>query len=377
MLAMRSGDDLGAPTTMGQTAAAGLARWRRWPGVLAWVLWALAMLGPPATAGLDHLSRQAGRPDLAQLAGGSVLAPMLAMVSATTVGAVLASRRPRHPVGWLLLTFGLSMSASGVAASYWAYGLLARPGALPAASDVARYWPAATLVALSSLSLVLLLTPTGALPSSRWRWWAWVTVAAPVALLLAMAVQRGQLDPAYQALGGPFDFRGLGGVLLLVNRLILVVTSLTVVVAAGSLVARFRQARGVERQQLRWVALAAGLVALAAVVALCGLAVGATALVTWAIGACVAVAPLGTGAAILRYRLYDLDRIVSRTLAYGMLTVLLGWLLRRRGPGLRSAPGPGLQPGGGRRDPGAGGRVPAGPAPRPGPGGSALQPAPV
>jgi hypothetical protein len=97
-----------------------------------------------------------------------------------------------------------------------------------------------------------------------------------------------------------------------------------VVVAAGSLVVRFRRARGVERQQLRWLALAATLVVLAAVAVLAGLAVEGTAVVTWALSACMAVVPLTLGAAILRYRLYDLDRIISRTLAYGLLTLLLG-----------------------------------------------------
>jgi hypothetical protein len=70
---------------MAVTSAARLARSRRWPGILAWALWALAMLGLPVIAWLDHLSRQAGRPDLAQLAGASVLAPVLALVSAATV----------------------------------------------------------------------------------------------------------------------------------------------------------------------------------------------------------------------------------------------------------------------------------------------------
>jgi hypothetical protein len=80
----------------------------------------------------------------------------------------------------------------------------------------------------------------------------------------------------------------------------------------------------VERQQLRWVAWAAALAVVRSVVALGGVAVGATAVVTWAISVSFAVLPLAIGAAVLRYRLYDLDRIISRTLAYGLLTVLLG-----------------------------------------------------
>jgi hypothetical protein len=301
-----------------------LARPHWWPGMAAWALWALAMFGLPVVAWLDHLSRQAGRPELAQLSGGSVVAPVLAAVSAATVGAVLASRRPRHPVGWLLLILGLALNASGVAAAYTAYGLVARPGALPAAGAVARYVPALILTALPVLSFVLLLTPTGSLPSPRWRWWAWVTVAAPVALLVAVAVARGSLDPRYQAEGNPLDFRGVGGGLLVVNQLALGVTLLALMVAAGSLVVRFRRARGVERQQLRWVAWAAMLVALAAVAALASAALGFSEVLDWAAGACVALLPLAAGAAILRYRLYDLDRIISRTLAYGLLTVLLG-----------------------------------------------------
>jgi hypothetical protein len=149
-------------------------------------------------------------------------------------------------------------------------------------------------------------------------------VAVPVALLVLATLAPGPVDLYQQVLAGPFDFRGLGGVLLVVNQLALVFTTLTVAVCAGSLVARFRRAGGVERQQLRWVALAGALVVPAAVVALAGMALAATDVVTWAITAWLAGLPLAIGAAVLRYRLYDLDRIVSRTLAYGLLTLLLG-----------------------------------------------------
>ena len=256
-----------ASRTVNLTPATRLARPRWWPGVAAWALWALAMLALPVVAWLDQLSRQAGRPDLAQLDLGALVGPVLAAVSATTVGAVLASRRPSHPVGWLLLVLGLSLAWAGVPPAYAAYGLLTRPGALPAAHAVARSWPVIIVTAQTALGFVLLLTPTGSLPSPRWRWWARGTAAAAAILLVGLAVARGPLDPQYQVLGGPFDFRGQGGVLLVVNQLALAFTTWAVVVGAASLVVRFRRASGVERQQLRWVAAAAALAVVAAAVA--------------------------------------------------------------------------------------------------------------
>jgi hypothetical protein len=313
-----------AARTMAVTSPAGLGRPRRWAAGLAWGLWAPAMLGLAVVPWLDRLLRQAGRPDLAALVPSAVVGPVLAVLSAATVGAVLASRRPRHPVGWLLLGFALALTAAGVISSYVTYGLLARPGALPAAHAVARYYPATGAAALALLSLVLLLTPTGSLPSPRWRWWAVITAATPVALVLAVPVAPGRLDPQLLLTSSPFSDRALGGVLLVATRVALVVTALAVAVAAGSLVLRFRRAQGVERQQLRWVALAAALMVLAVPVVLAPVALESPILVNWAPAVWVVVLPVAVGAAILRYRLYDLDRIISRTLAYGLLTLLLG-----------------------------------------------------
>ena len=216
------------------------------------------------------------------------------MLIATTVGALVASRRPRHPVGWLLLGFALSQTATGVIAAYVAYGLVARPGALPAAHIVARYYPATGAAALALLSFVLLLTPTGSLPSPAgaggrssprpppwpWSWW-WRWSPGPV----------GPPLPGQQSLQRP----GLGGVLLVATRVALAVTALAVVVAAGSLVVRFRRARGVERQQLRWVALGAALMGLAAPVVLVPVAVGIPTLVDWVAVVCLVVLPVAVG----------------------------------------------------------------------------------
>jgi hypothetical protein len=189
------------------------------------------------------------------------------------------------------------------------------------------YQPATAFTALILIGFVLLLTPTGSLPSPRWRWWARVMAATPVLLLLVVTVAGGPVDPRFQALGGPFDLRGLGGVLLAANQAALAVTTLAMVAAAASLVGRFRRARGLERLQLRWLALASVLVALGGVAVLAGLALGvtsATTLVSLAVDCSLIILPVATGAAVLRYRLYDLDRIVSRTLTWALLTVLLG-----------------------------------------------------
>jgi hypothetical protein len=297
------------------------AHWR--PAGLAWALWALAMLGLAAVPWFDHLLREAGRPDLAQLDASGVPG-VLAIVSATTVGAVLASRRPRHPVGWLLLGLGLSVSASGAADGYAPYGLPVRPGALPAARYVALYGPALLAIGITFIGMILLLTPTGSLPSPRWRWWVRVATAAPVVVLLAVTLLPQPLGPEYQSVANPLGLGALEAPLQAATGMALALTVLGVLVAAASLVVRFRRARGTERQQLRWVAVAAAVVSLAAALVLAAMLTETPALFGWGLGLCAAVLPLAIGAAILRYRLYDLDRIISRTLAYGLLTVLLG-----------------------------------------------------
>jgi hypothetical protein len=299
-------------------------RW--WPAGLAWALWALTLLGLAATAWLDRLLRQAGTPELTSLPAAAVPS-VVATVSAGTVGAVLAARRPRHPVGWLLLGLGLSLTVHSLTYSYTRYGLVARPGTLPAASYLAGFNNGVVLSWLSCASFVLLLTPTGKLPSARWRWWARAAAAAAVVWLLGSVVHPAPLYPEYPAIGNPLAVPALpGGLLDVAMAAAAAVVLVTLVVAAGSLVGRFRRARGVERQQLRWLALAAVLAAVALLVAIADLVMGDedSSLFQVALGVCVALLPLATGAAILRYRLYDLDRIVSRTLAYGLLTVVLG-----------------------------------------------------
>jgi MFS family permease len=171
---------------------------------------------------------------------------------------------------------------------------------------------------------VLLLTPTGSLPSPRWRWWARVAAAAAVLWLLGSVIDPAPLRPEYPGIASPLGVPALSG---LVDALIAaaLVVLVALVVGAVSLLLRFRRARGIERQQLRWLAWGAAVAAMALLTAVTALILQEDfELTTAALGVSAAVLPLSTGAAILRYRLYDLDRIISRTVAYGLLTVLLG-----------------------------------------------------
>jgi hypothetical protein len=192
------------------TAARGVTP--QWAARLAWALWLLAMVGLAVTAWFDHLLRRAGRPDLVQLTGASGVILLLSATSAATSGAILASRRPRHPVGWLLLAFGLVVQAlSSAAEGYARYGLLARPGSLPAADYLAILASVTFIPGLGCIGFILLLTPTGSLPSPRWRRWAWIAAAVPAAFMVSWLLGMPAVDPesALHSTPNPFAIAAL------------------------------------------------------------------------------------------------------------------------------------------------------------------------
>jgi hypothetical protein len=298
---------------MGMTPG-GRPRWaRRGLAGLAWVLWTLVVLGLGVTPRLNQLARQAGRSDLGSDANTVVYG--LVAVSAATVGAVVASRRSRHPVGWLLLALGLWFIYG-----YATWVLLAWRGTPTAVGGAIL--DANVVVIPALIGFILLLTPTGSLPSRGWRWWAGVAAAAPLVGLVSLAM--GPFRDAEQAVANPLAIDALAGPLLMMRTLSFAVAGLAIPVGAWSLAVRFRRAQEVERQQLRWLSVGVAPVA----VAVAGLAVqaltGNKVDLDWLPGVCLAILPLAIGAAILRYRLYDLDRIISRTVTYGLLTMLLG-----------------------------------------------------
>jgi hypothetical protein len=295
----------------------------RWAPRLALLLWALTLSGLVAVFWLDHLLRRAGRPELTIRA--HELTYVAAVAGMATVGAVLAGRRPRHPVGWLMLALGLSVTVDGVTDSYARYGLLASPGAVPAVGqvrvlgDTFVLWPVC-------IGFILLLTPTGSLPSPsrRWRWWAGVAVMAPLLwkATTVVGIETAKFPPFY-SFRNPYFVPALAAPALAIALPALAITLLSVVVGGASLVVRSRHAKGEERQQLRWVASAAVVAAAGIPVAVAGISIDSPAVVGVAVLGSAAVLCLAIAAAILRYRLYDLDRVISRTVAYGLLTLLL------------------------------------------------------
>lgn len=245
-------------------------------------------------------------------------------VGGGTLGALVAMRRPDHPVGWLLAGMGFFI-ALGLLLSAWVkYGALARPGALPAADWLAGFEPGTFHVWLVLAGFVMLLTPDGRLPSPAWRWPARAAAAVAVASLLWPLVVPHPLDGS--AIESPIAIHALAPVDFPVFLASVAFVLVWLLATARSLQLRSRRASGEQREQLRWLTLAgrvaSGLVLLAITAAWFGL----DAVVATAVDLAILLLIGATAASITRYRLYELDRIVSRTVSYGVLTVLLAGL---------------------------------------------------
>ena len=241
------------------------------------------------------------------------------------VGAVVASRIPANPVGWLFLALGLVEGLYEVAYGYTHYSLAV--DALPATAYTAWFanWSSPTSPAL--IGLAFLLFPDGRLLSRRWRPASWLCVLAIVPVVAHYALLPGPINE-FPSVQNPLGVAGAD--FLRDFNPDLAVFSILCCAAVGVFV-RFRRSRGIERQQVKWFAWSAGLVAgFILLVALLGAVVGIDDDSPGAMAAGFVFAvilgglPVSAGVAILRYRLYDIDLVIKRTLVYGSLTILLG-----------------------------------------------------
>jgi uncharacterized membrane protein YsdA (DUF1294 family) len=285
---------------------------------LGWFLFALSALLFMAALILNLL-----RPQHAVLAfttGELVLA--LAMLLFGWFGALIASRQPRHPIGWIMCAFGLIGGVGSFASEYAIYGLWSHPGAVPGAAAVAWFASWVLTLNLALLTALLLLFPDGRPPSLRWRWVLWLAgIGAGLFVVGALSMWPRRGIGLLQVGGGPEPI-GLLGILYGAGFWVALVA---VLAAIASLVVRFRHARGVERQQLKWVVYTVVVVVLCLILfAITPKSIEPSELAVDVVFALlITLIPVAMGVAILRYRLYEIDRLINRTLVYGLLTVLL------------------------------------------------------
>ena len=248
-------------------------------------------------------------------------APLPALLAFAVVGALVGVRQPRNSVGWLLLAVAVCMTVRLVGESYARYALITAPGSLPGGLYGAWVlWSWFGVVAILAIFLPLYF-PTGRLLSPRWRLVLWLGIAFLSSAVVSNALQPGPAEwlVGYPRARNPVVYLPAAKPLLAVIGVAGLCLLPGVGGAIAALVVRFRRSRGIERQQLKWFTYAAALAPLPFLV---------YEVVPGAFGLLLAVTlplvPISVGIAILRYRLYEIDRIINRTLVYGLLTVVLG-----------------------------------------------------
>ena len=273
-----------------------------------------------AVAVFDAKFRAAGRDDLQQVSDTG-LVWVTAWLASAAVGAVLLVRRPAHPVGWLFTALATTIDIAGVCEAYGLYGLFVQPGSLPGASAAAVVTNSIFIVAFVLLALVCSLTPDGQHLSSRWRNASRVMIGASILWIALRLVESEPLEEPFSTIENPWAVTSVD--LGAFRAAAATLTNLLVLVAASSLIVRFRRVDGDARRQLLWIAVAAVPVPALMVLAFVSAYAGNNALVNLAAAGLVAVVPIGAGLAVTRYHLYEVDHILSRAVTYLLVTSLV------------------------------------------------------
>jgi hypothetical protein len=312
----------------------------RWVGGMStrtasWLAWSLAALSAVMFGGsvalwvLAHSTHVARSLDT-DFTTGSLLGQALFLVF-PLVGALIASRRPENPIGWLCLVDGLLWTTTDML-DYHSLYAMASPGSVPFPVGLAgvNHWLWVPTVGLLG-TYVFLLFPDGRLPSRRWRPLAWLSGVVIASGSLGLMLSPGPLDMP-RGIRNPFGLETAPWVAVAAYAS-LPLLPLCMLASALSLVMRYRSSRGDVRQQIKWIAFAASLVALTYLIAIVAsfihpseeiwLAAGLPLwldLIEYAALLSITSVPIAIGVAVLKYRLYDIDLIINRTLVYGSLT---------------------------------------------------------
>jgi len=253
------------------------------------------------------------------------LAFIVAALAFATTGALVASRVRANAIGWIFCLMGFLIGVGNLAYQYADYALYVSPGSLPGGATAAVLQNLGLTPTFGLLGLALLLFPDGRLPSRRWLPALSIALLGSTLVGAGYALRPGALDEPFETVTNPF---GIGTLELMdtLSGLGWLLMSASVALAAAAMIVRLRRARGYERQQLKWIRLAAA-------------GAGAVMLVNFTtfplenaeidqvrlvvVGLAFAGFPVAAGIAILRYRLYDIDVVINRTLVYGALTAIL------------------------------------------------------
>ena len=302
----------------------------------AWLAWSLAglSLAMSAASAALYIATPSVQPPSNWGTGGDsgVLIFVLPFLTFPLVGALIASRRSNNPIGWICVAVGIIWMILPLSTAYGVYGLVVRPGSVPfpAAIGSLGEWIWAPAVGLISIYLILLF-PDGRLPSRRWRPLAWVSGVAIILVSAGSALTPGPMEglPGIRNPLGLEKYPWVGDATLSLTLLL----PLCMLASAVSLVLRFLRSGGERREQIKWLAFAASILGLGfASYVIPGNILPDDAggvgplwenLLEDAVTLSFAGVPVAVGIAILRYRLYEIDILINRTLVYGSLTATL------------------------------------------------------
>jgi hypothetical protein len=248
---------------------------------------------------------------------------VVGFIGAPIVGGLIASRRPANIYGWLWLGLGMAQALLQFGQAYAAYALVVEPGSLPAPRMVVTVFGQGWVASIVIVPFLWLLFPDGRLPSPRWKILAWAVVLVGAPLLILAPLAPGESGTA--PVENPIDMENAAGETIgaLVDPGVQILF-VAIVLSALSLVFRYRRASGIQRQQIKWFAYAAALNGFLVTIDILDFSqlLGDA---LWTIISSLAFASLyvAVGIAVLRYRLYDIDILINRTLVYGSLTMML------------------------------------------------------
>ena len=300
----------------------------------AWAVWWL--LAVVASAGLP--SQLQSQPESSQAWGGdSRLFGVffgLVILSFPLVGLLILLRDPRNRIGWMLDGIGVVWILSGAIDTYAYYALVAAPGSLPGGGLVAALGEGTWVAAIGIMgTYLILLFPDGRLPSPRWRPLGWLTAVAIVVATVGVDVSPGPLEESpVPTMDNPLALDSAGPLITVVLAVAFPLLLMCMLASAVALVRRFRRSRALERQQMKWLTTAGALVIGVYLVTMAATFVSSltdrsphwvVALQSLSTLAFILL-PASIGAAVLRYRLYDIDVVINRALVYSALTVMLG-----------------------------------------------------